>query len=261
MKQFIVVVSLLLLVHSGIPTNGLELVSGKTILVFNGGGISSPEINGFYANYTSAGNQVINGTDLTVDSLRTLLTSDVDSLFLPANDLSGENLTFIKEWFDLGGRILWVAGDSDFGGYFISDNLNPVLETVGSVLRLDSGAVNDPTSNDGASYRVIATQLGNGSVSDAIRTEIVGNFKMYFHAPTAVYYLNNNSVPSDLREESLDNVEVVVKSSPDAVAIDQDLSAGSGDFYSSINAVGNLPLLAVETIGSNVVIVSGDSVF
>ncbi len=258
----------LLLLAMWVPANGLELVSGKTILVFNGG-VFAPEINGFVGNYTPAGNNVINGTsELGMGPLQNYLTDAVNALFLPANDFDGENLTFIKEWFDLGGKLLWVAGDSDFGGYFIADHLNPVLEEVGSVLRLDAGAVEDPVSNDGASYRVVANQLGDGPISNAIRDQVaeantlreIDYFKMPFHGPTAVYYLNDG-VPSDLREENLDTVEVVVMSSPDALGIDQDLSAGTGDFYASINASGNLPLLAVEIMGNNAVVVSGEGVF
>ncbi len=242
------------------PVSADELVTGKTFVVFNGDGVFEPEINGFYTNYTDAGNTIINGTDMTLEDLKGNLTSDVDALFLPANDLSGEDLTFIKEWFDLGGKMLWVAGDSDFGGYFISDNLNPVLEEVGSVLRLDSGAVDDPVSNDGASYRVVANTLGDGPIASAIKEHVTGDFKMPFHGPTSVYYMKDGA-PADLRNADLENVEVVIMSSDDSKGIDQDLTAGTGDFYASINASGNLPLLAVETMGNNVVVVSGEGVF
>ncbi len=242
------------------PVSADELVSGKTFVVYNGGGVFAPEINGFYTNYTEAGNTIINGTDMTLENLKGNLTADVDALFLPANDLSGADLSFIKEWFDLGGKMLWVGGDSDFGGFFIADNLNPVLEEVGSVLRLDSGAVDDPVSNDGASYRVVANQLGDGPIASAIKEHVDGDFKMPFHGPTSVYYMKDGA-PADLRNATLDNVEVVVMASPDSKGIDQDLSAGTGDFYASINATGDLPLLAVETIDNNVVVVSGESVF
>lgn len=262
MKRYIAsfIIFFLLVLSFGNQSQAVELVTGKTFLVFNGEGAFAPEINGFYTNYTSAGNRVINGSDMTMDDLRTKLTADVDALFLAANNFEGVDLSFIKDWFDLGNKLLWVAGDSDFGAFFIADDLNPVLEEVGSVLRLDAGAVDDPVINDGASYRVIANQLGEGRISDAIRAEIDGELRMPFHGPTSVYYVNNG-VPSDLREATLDNVEVVVKSSPHASAIDQDLSAGAGDFYASIGAVGDLPLLVVETMGSNMVVVSGEGVF
>lgn len=242
------------------PVAADELVSGKTFLIANGG-VFEPDVNGFYTNYTNAGNTVINGSDMTMDDLKAKLTSDVDALFLPANNFTGEDLTFIKEWFALGGKLLWVAGDSDFGGFFLAGDLNPVLEEVGSVLRLDAGAVDDPVSNDGASYRVVANQLGDGPISDEIKDYVgVGNFTMPFHGPTSVYYVKDGA-PADLREADLENVEVVVKSSPNATAIDQDLSAGPGDYYASINAKGNLPLLAVEKMDTNYVVVSGEGVF
>ncbi|RMG34178.1 MAG: hypothetical protein D6732_10790 [Methanobacteriota archaeon] len=250
----------LLVLAAAVNVPALTLVTGRTFLVYTGEGVFAPEINGFYANYTEAGNTVINGTDMTLEDLRGNLTADVDALFLPAIDLSDMDLSFIKEWFDLGGKMLWVGGDSDFGGFFIADNLNPALEEVGSVLRLDSGAVDDPVSNDGASYRVVANQLDDGPIASAIKEHVDGDFKMPFHGPTSVYYMKDGE-PFDLRNADLDNVEVVVMSSPLARAIDQDLSQGVGDFYSNIDAIGNLPLLAVETIGSNMVVVSGEAVF
>ncbi len=248
----------LMLMGSVAPAS--SLVTGKTFVIYTGSGAFHQDYNGFYGNYTGAGNTVINASDFTYDALVAILeNTTVDALFLPGNEFAdNESLTPIKTWFESGKKLLWVAGDSDFGGYFVSQKLNPVLETVGSVLRLDAGAVDDPVSNDNASYRVVANQLGDGPIASTIDAT---DFKMIFHGSTSVYYVENGT-PKDLRNATVDNVEVVVKSSKDAKVIDQDLSASSGDFYVTINeTTGNYPMLVTETIGDSMVVVSGEANF
>ncbi len=240
----------------------LSLVTGKTFLIYGGNDPSHSDFNGFYTNYTNAGNTVINGTDVeTIDQLKAKLTDDVDVLLLPGNQFtSSDDLSFIKTWFEKGDKLLWVAGDSDYGSYFNASLLNPVLETVGSVLRLDAGAVSDDTSNDGADYRVVANTLGSGPIATELKeyvNDTVAPFRMPFHGPTAVFYMKDGA-PADLRNANVDNVEVVISSSDKAKGIDQDLSATAFDYYASINATGNLPMLVVESMNTSSVIVSGE---
>ncbi len=251
----------LMVASASLPASGAVGVSGKTFLVYLGSSPAHTDISGFYTNYTAKSNTVINSTTMTLANLKgNLTTKNVDALLLPGNQFKdSDNLTFIKTWFDQGNKLLWVAGDSDFGGYFNASKINPVLKLVGSVLRLDAGAVADPVWKDGASYRVVANQLGTGAIADKIKSQVT-NFTAPFHGPTAVYY-EQNGVAKDLRTTTPTNVQVVVKSSANATALDQDLSGTAADFYVTSTTTGNYPLLATETMKSNMVVVSGEADF
>jgi len=73
-------------------------------------------------------------------------------------EITDEELSAIKKWFDQGGKTLWVTGDSDYkgGDYLRIPSTNKILEAVGSVLRNDHTEAVDRVSNCGASYRVAA---------------------------------------------------------------------------------------------------------
>lgn len=260
MKQrklfYLVVMMVFYLISAMInPTSG-NIVEGKTIMIYTGNSASHTDMSGFYSNYSHA-NTVINNTEI---DFTTELNANVDALFLPANEgFSLTSINAISNWFALGNKLLWVAGDSDYGGYFIARDLNPVLESVGSVLRIDAGAIDDLVSNDGSGYRVVSTGVGNGEIAQAITKDMI-NVSLPFHAPTSIYYMNNEQ-GADLRSNNVENVEVIIFSSPYAKVLDQDVSMGDDDFYYSTESYGNYPLLAVERIGNSTVVASGECNF
>lgn len=235
------------------------LVADKTFMIYTGHSAAHDNVSGFIGNY-STDNTIINGTDI---DFATELDDSVDALFLPGNEgFTTAELTAIGDWFALDGKLLWVAGDSDFGDFFIAADLNPVLKKVGSVLRLDAGAIDDVESSDGSGYRVVSTGVGDGEIATAV-TEGMDNVTTIYHGPTSVYYVVGD-VRTDLRGADVENVEVITMASPTAKILDQDVTLGDDDFYYSIandKAEGNYPMLAVEVMGKGMVIVSGEASF
>jgi hypothetical protein len=102
--------------------------------------------------------------DLTADDLEdaTMLISVLSD---KAQSYSEAEVTAINSWLDEGGKTIWLCGDSDYGtDYLRIDTVNALLEDIGSVLRVEHTATQDPVSNGGAAYRVL-------SVTDNIAEE------------------------------------------------------------------------------------------
>jgi len=85
--------------------------------------------------------------------------ADVDVILIgqPTRYFSDSELRALKSWFDKGNKIVWIAGDSDYGstGPVAQDVANILLELLGSKLRIDLGAIYDNVHNAGAYYRVL----------------------------------------------------------------------------------------------------------
>jgi len=88
------------------------------------------------------------------------LLEGVDVLIIgqPTTNFSTAEISAIRDWFYSGGKVLWVAGDSDYGnGVRTQEIVNGLLEALGAPLRLDLCSVEDPVSNAGGkAYRLIA---------------------------------------------------------------------------------------------------------
>ncbi len=118
--------------------------------------------------------------DLTADDLEdaTMLISVLSD---KAQSYSEAEVTAINSWLDEGGKTIWLTGDSDYGtDYLRIDTTNALLEDIGSVLRVEHCAVEDPVSNGGAPYRAL-------SVTDNIAEEFeflaVGVDRALTHSP------------------------------------------------------------------------------
>ena len=238
-------------------TQDHNVITGASILVYVGDAYHN-EPNNFANVYNSSGNAVTVATsydfasDLSTDNFDAILFSNLNS------NMTVANMTAIKTWYELGNKLMWVAGDSDYGGFYIAGNFaNPMLEMVKSQLRMDAGALADSQSNDAASYRVIANETG---ISSNVTDYVTAGFKLApFHGPTSVFgwdYANSTGV--DLRNTTLPNVNVIVNSSAAATALDQDTSITVADFYEYSNVTGNYPLMASEKLNGSYVVVTGE---
>jgi hypothetical protein len=226
-------------------------VSDKTLLIYAGHG-SFDSYDNFDAAYNDS-NTVLRET--TWPSL-----DGADLLFLAQNrEINEESiLADIDAWFG-NGKVLWVASDSDFSGDCLSSCLNDVLETVGSQLRLDASAVYDPVHNDGASYRVMSYEAGDGPIATQVLTG-VANISMPFHGPTSVY-ASVSGTATDLRTTVPEGVEVILYSADTSLIDDQDASLSAEDFYSGESTTGSYPLLAVEEMSNGgIIIASGEAI-
>ncbi|MCY3412530.1 MAG: hypothetical protein INQ03_12905 [Candidatus Heimdallarchaeota archaeon] len=240
----------------GRPVQLDQLVHAKNILIYTGQSVMSQAAFGFEYNYTIADCHVLvtRGFDLPG-----LYNHNFDVVMLHGTmNLSPAELNGIAQWFDQGGKLLWVAGDSDYGGYFQASQTNPIMESVGSVLRLDAGSIEDSVYNDGAAYRVVANTKGPSSeLTDYV---MPGVQYAPFHGPTGVMWYDGANY-QDLRYDVPDKVDVVIKSSPSSYSFDSDLSADVIDFYSQQTEQGGYPMLATEKIGKSMIVVGGEASF
>lgn len=207
----------------------------------------------FIANYTSAGNYVEEND--TIENLK-----NYQALLIPGSrdPYSSDELETIRTWLYEKARVIFIGGDSDYGGFFnASKSINPLLNYIGSNVRLDAGAVADVENNDGMSYRVLATQPGNGSIGSVINT---GLKQILLHGPTAIFgYVNDTAV--DLRKTEIPNVEILFSYSNISVPLDQDASFTNEDFYFNIPEIGNYPAVIVEKIQDSYLVLAGEVLF
>ena len=255
---------------AGYDKGPVVYVDGIDILAYGGNNFAT-SVDTLKANFERLdGNSVTFAEDY--DFAEDLAADNPDVLLLPRthNIFSAANLSAIEAWFEQGDKMLWVGGESDYGGYYAANNTsNPLLEQISSDLRLDSGSVEDPTSNDAAAYRVVVNETGVSSDMTDYVTE--GFNQVVMHGPTAVAYADNATHWGDLRLVDLDSfdneVNVILETSEGAIALDGDLSLKGSDFYAYADGVnGSYPMLVTQTMPGaadteSLVVVSGESIF
>lgn len=112
----------------------------------------SMSFTGFEANFTDVGNMVTIVSNANWNFLSDSLV-DYDALFISVaenqilNNANNPEVIAIKNWFETGDKLLWVAGNSDFAGSWIASRNNPLLESIGTPLRFDAGAIENAESN------------------------------------------------------------------------------------------------------------------
>ncbi|ACS89290.1 MULTISPECIES: CGP-CTERM sorting domain-containing protein [Thermococcus] len=158
------------------------------------------------------------GEKITSDAL-----ANVDMLILgqPTSPFQPDEIQAIVNWFNQGGKVLWIAGDSDYGSSGVNaiDIVNSVLEQLGSELRLDQCQIQDPVSNAGQPYRVIGLVQPDDETPD--KEMITNGFKyggkVLYHGPGVVAWVNENGEWQPLIDGNVpENVYRIVKTSPDA---------------------------------------------
>ena len=204
------------------------------------------------------------GEKITSDAL-----ANVDMLILgqPTSPFAPDEIQAIAEWFKQGGKVLWVAADSDYGssGPQAQDIANSVLEQLGvGHLRIDLCSVEDPTSNAGASYRVVGLVQPDDGTPD--KEKLTQNFqhegKVLYHGPAIVAWVDDNGNWQKLVDGNVpENVYRIVKTSQDGTIVENNDPPANA--YTA-GETGVFPLLAVEIIKfdngkQSVLIVSGES--
>lgn len=233
------------------------------------GGYHANDVDNLAANLTLAGNTVV----YINQSWR--LDDDVDVLFLTEADVgrdwSIKQIVDIAFWFAQGDKLLWGAGDSDYGGYYDPYAINNVLEGLGSIIRLDATSISDAVYNDGAAYRAAATEFGVGD--PLYDTDIVGNVSegctagAIFHGPCSIVAFDGTYY-KDLRYgKSIfpERVWTLMTYSVNATSDDSDVSDDwqGLDLYANSTTNGLYPALVYEhslTYDSHIVL-SGEAIY
>ncbi len=254
---FISTVILLAGTYAPAVTETITYATDLKILIYTGNNAAHTDAMGFYVNYTNAGN-IVNISDNY--NFAGLEIDEIDVVLFPGNqNFNEEDLNALSSWFNSGVKLLWVGGDSDYGGYFHANQINPVLEAVGTKLRLDAGEIEDPVSNDGAPFRVITNVTGSPSPLVDYVTD--GFNRTIFHSPTSVIWFDGIEY-RDLRgKTNMAGIDIVLESHTTSNALDQDISTGPDDFYAYSEEKGSYPLLVTEAIGVSLVVVSGEANF
>lgn len=173
-------------------------------------------------------------------------------------------LNAIKDWFDEGGKAIWVTGDSDYGlNYGDSDydllrqsSANEVLAKIGSVLRIEECSIEDPVTNAGENYRV----YGLSEKCDEEVDFLVGGVNSaLFHGPAPIIAYQDGEYIS-IEQEKPVNVYRVMWTSGNATIANYNPPDPQ---VHSVGENGNFVLMAVEVnyAKKNVVIVTGDAPF
>lgn len=212
-------------------------------------------------NLTANGYTVeFNNATITASTL-----SDVDGLLIGSqygdqNAFSSSEIAAIGDWFNAGGKYLWVGYDSDYGGYqYINDNMTAILAACGSHVYGEPISVSDSYSNCNASYRVIANVTSTDSYVASI---VTGVNRILMHGPTCLYGSTSGDGlnPVNLETGSVANVYPILYYGASATIGDSDLVAplahSDGDEGSFVAMTVEM---AAGEAGTGVIMVAGAS--
>ncbi|ASJ01088.1 CGP-CTERM sorting domain-containing protein [Thermococcus gorgonarius] len=199
------------------------------------------------------------GEKITYDAIK-----NIDFLIIgqPTQPFSPDEINALKQWWNDGNRILWIAGDSDYGsGVQTIDNVNAVLEQLGVNLRLDQCSVEDSQSNAGAGYRVVGIVNPDDKTpnKDDITKDFQNGGKVLFHGPGVVAYVDDSGNWKALESNAgIENVYVIVTTSENGQIVENNDPPAKA--YTA-GATGKFPLLAVQTFPDkkNLLIVSSET--
>lgn len=251
-------------------TVNADLARLPRVVVFNIYHTFNYSIEGFTTNATTWGYEVV-----PTAYLDNKVLENTEILILNAPDfLTEEETTPIVTWWNSGNKTLWVAGDSDYGGYWNPADLNELIVDLGGHVIFVDDEVSDPVSKDGATYRVIANVTNpNTKWDDLLRTPWSPEIKKIFmQNPTAVVPWNgpnhgniSKSPGSNVTWDSIANIDWIINSSK--YALIQDRDNDDDDVWESHtpHRNGSIAMVAVEWgIGSwaeSKMIFTGKSIF
>jgi hypothetical protein len=130
----------------------------------------------------------------------------IGSILGEENGFTEYEFAAIANWFNDGGKFMWIAGDADYEGYYINANMTAILESVGSHVYLEPTDVYDEQSNCGAPYRVVANETGS---DDLILEAIVNVESVLLHGPTLLYGSTSSNPTEDIVPLELQTIEDV----------------------------------------------------
>ncbi len=203
------------------------------------------------------------GEKITADALKNV---DVLILGQPTSPFEPDEIQAISDWFKQGGKVLWVAGDSDYGsGVQAQDAADSVLEMLGvGNLRIDLCSVEDPTSNAGAGYRVVGLVKPDPDtpMADMITKGFTHGGKVLYHGPGVVAYVDDQGNWKPLVGDKVpEGVYRIVRTSPDGTIVENNDPPANA--YSAGDN-GQFPLLVAQVVKldngkKSILIVSGES--
>ncbi|MDT7889798.1 MAG: hypothetical protein RQ885_12615 [Desulfurococcales archaeon] len=201
----------------------------------------------------------------TPDGRTVTLTSLLTDLLIipqPTTEFTEAEIQAIKSYLGTRGKAIWLAGDSDYPpGETTISIINKILEALGSNLALDYISIEDPVSNAGAPYRVVAMI----KPSEKLSFLGFGAERILMHGPGAIAYrdlatgswraIKPGDVPSGIEviAWSTPNGRVVENTAPPRGLLGQAYSAGD---------TGSYPMVATQILtrlNNSIVILSSET--
>ncbi|MBP1910782.1 CGP-CTERM sorting domain-containing protein [Thermococcus stetteri] len=208
------------------------------------------------------------GDNITYDALK---ANNVKILIIgqPSSPLYPDEAEAIKKWLEEGGHVLWIAGDSDYGnGAKTQQFVDSFIDQLGLTnLRVDQASVEDPVSNAGAPYRVIAylDPWNDTPKRDILVQGFENDGAVLAHGPGVVAWVDGVDGSGDWHKltpgEKPENTYVLIHSTGDSVIKENTDPAANA--YTA-GEQGEFPIAAAQIIkleGKNpsVIIVSGET--
>ena len=171
-------------------------------------GESDKYLDYIIGNITEVDGYPIEWRKISQAPITSALLADVDILLIgqPTASFSSDEIEAIKSWLNNGNKVLYVAGDSDYGGGpKVIDAVNTLLDSIGAKLRLDQAAAYSkvnytytykgteyPTCT-GAYYRMVAFVEPDNvpSLYTSILDEGVSK-PVLMHGPGVVVWMDEN---------------------------------------------------------------------
>jgi len=176
----------------------------------------------------------------------------------PTMTVTDEELTVIKNWLDEGHKMIWVAGEADYGGEGPprQETANKVLEAIGSKLRIDLSEVTDTESNGGQPYRVLGV---SDNCDEEVKFLVAGVHRALFHGPGPVIAYENGEYVR-LNEKKVENVYRLMWTSEYGSI--EEYNPPTSPVYTP-GEEGRFVVLAIELVPDkkNVIVLSGDAPF
>jgi hypothetical protein len=243
--------------------------ANKKVLVWSANAAPHVEVVAFTGNATAWGYDVSN----TTETINASVLTGIDVLIVngPGFLLNAE-LTAITTWFNgAAGRSIWVAGESDYGGYWIANGtatnpgVNHLLYEIGAHIYIQDDAVNDAVSQDGGGYRVIANTTN--TIDSPAKTIMKNVHNVSMHGPTAVIAYSSVTaagVGTVANFNAIENCEWLLNTSVYGSIADQDFDDDTvwEGFPVGINM--SLTMAAIEWdlgTSNNKIVLTGESIF
>lgn len=176
----------------------------------------------------------------------------------PTMTVTDEELTVINNWLDEGRKMIWVAGEADYGGEGPprQETTNKILEAIGSKLRIDYSEVTDTESNGGKPYRVLGV---SDNCDEEVKFLVAGVHRALFHGPGPVIAYENGEYIK-LNEKKVENVYRVMWTTEYGSIVE--FNPPTSLVYTP-GEEGRFVVLAIELVPDkkNVIVLSGDAPF
>jgi hypothetical protein len=220
-------------------------------------GESHKYVNYIVGNLSNIADFVFINESITPDILKNV---NVLIIGQPTTSFSASEIKAIVDWLQSGKRVLWIAGDSDYGsGPNSQKAVNALLEAIGARLRLEYGSVYDAVHCAGAFYRVLG-QVKPDNIP-GFHTDIISqgiSKPVLYHGPDVVIWVDSNGNYHDPVTETFPGLIRIVWNYVTAYIADNN-PPPLVLYDPTVDTNRTFVMLAAEVQDNDLIVVSGES--